>query len=101
MWAGGSVWSTVVPAVSDTDSTTAMGSTMTSRTASEGEKPATACSRPPAAARAPTRRTEGLRSRAARTAPAMPPTASTVETVPNAAAPACSGPVTRTASVSP
>src|SRR5690606_17565807 len=98
--AGGSVCSTAVPAVSETDSTTAIGSTSTSSTASDGDSPATTCSSPPAAASAPTRRTDGLRSRAPSTAPTMPPTARTVDTVPKAPAPPASGPVTRTARVS-
>lgn len=71
-----------MPAVSETDSTTAIGRTITSSTARDGDSLATTCSSPPAAARAPTTRTEGLRSRAPRTAPTMPPTAGTVETVP-------------------
>src|SRR5690606_5195758 len=69
--AGGSVCSTAVPAVSETDSTTAIGSPSTSRTARDGDSPATTCSSPPAAASAPTRRTDGLRSRAPSTAPTM------------------------------
>ncbi len=89
-----------MPAVSETDSTTAIGSTITSRTASDGDRPATTCSSPPAAASAPTTRTEGRRSRAPSTAPTMPPAASTVETVPNDPAPPARGPVTSTARVS-
>ncbi len=98
---GGSVWSTAVPAVSETDSTIAIGRTSTSSTASDGDRPATTWSSAPPAASRPTVRTDGLRSRAPRTAPTMPPTASTVDTVPNAPAPPASGPVTRTASVRP
>jgi hypothetical protein len=89
-----------LPAVSETDSAIAIGTTSTVSMSTLGASPAAIWSAAPTAARTPTIRTEGRRRRPASTAPATPPTASAVETVPKAPLPRCSGPVTSTASVS-
>nr|WP_242504053.1 hypothetical protein [Promicromonospora panici] len=100
MAAGGSVCSTVAPAVSDSDSTTAMGATTTSSRANVGDRPASTWSSAPAAASSATTRTVGRRSRPARNAPTIPPTASTAATVAKSRVVPARAPVTSTARVS-